>query len=308
MIFPLVGNSKINAAITCAIKENRLPHAILIEGDKGTGRHTLARFISSAAVCSGENPPCDECRNCKLFANDNHPDITITAPIDGKKNISVAQIRELRLDAFVKPHEARRRVFIIDNADSMNEQAQNALLKILEEPPETVMFILIAESKSAFLDTVISRCVILTLSCPDRQTAAEYISANTDFSEDDIINALDNKQNNIGNALKLLQGAADTKTGVAAEEYLERMLRSDIFGMLSISAPFEKSRIDAELFFKDLKYKTALRLRKSLNTPEARLLSGFYNELSSLEKSLITNVNLSLLFCTLASKSASQNK
>lgn len=308
MIFPLVGNSKINAAISCAIKENRLPHAILIEGDKGTGRHTLTRFISAAAVCSGDIPPCDECRDCKLLANNNHPDVTVTAPLEGKKNISVAQIRELRTDAFVKPHEAKRRVFIIDNADSMNEQAQNALLKILEEPPASVMFILIAESKSAFLDTVISRCVILTLSCPDKETAAEYIKSNTDFSQEDILNALDNKQNNIGNALKLLQGAADTKTGIAAEEYLECMLRSDIFGMLSISAPFEKSRIDAELFFKDLKYKTALRLRKSLNTPEAKLLSGFYNELSLLEKSLISNVNLSLLFSSLATKATVKTK
>ncbi len=302
MSFPLIGNTKIKSAITCAIKERRLPHAILIEGDKGTGRHTLARFISSAAICSGEERPCKECKNCKLFASDNHPDVTVTAPLEGKKNISVAQIRELRADAFVKPHQAEKRVFIIDSADSMNEQAQNALLKILEEPPASVMFIMIAESKASFLDTVISRCVILTLSCPEREAATEYIAGNTDFSQEDIINALSQKQNNIGAALELLNSNSDSKMGSAAEEYLEYMLRSDLFGMLSVSAPFEKSRIEAEQFFKDLKYKTALKLRANLGTANAKTLSCFYDELSSLEKSLISNVNLSLMFCTLAAK------
>lgn len=302
MSFPLVGNNKINLAISHAIKENRLPHAILIEGDAGTGRHTLARFISAAAVCSGEDSPCGECRDCKLWENDNHPDITVTAPLEGKKNISVAQIRQLRTDAFVKPHEAECRVFIIDNADSMNDQAQNALLKILEEPPQSVIFVLISESKAAFLETVISRCVVLTLSCPDFETALDYIKTHTEFSEEDIISALKERQNNIGKAIELLSGNADSKTGTAAEEFLAQMLRRNLLGMLTATAPFEKSRIEAEQFFKDLKYKTALKLKVSLNTSDARILSAFYTELCSLEKSLISNINLSLLFCTLASR------
>lgn len=302
MNFPLVGNSKINSALSNAIKENRLPHAILIEGDAGTGRHTLARFISGAAVCSGENKPCNSCRNCKLRSGDNHPDITVTAPLDGKKNISVAQIRQLRADAFIKPHEAACRVFIIDNADSMNEQAQNALLKILEEPPASVIFVLIAESKAAFLETIISRCVVLTLSCPDAETALDYIKNHTDFPESDIIEALKDRQNNIGKAMELLSGNADSKTGAAAEEFLQHMLRKNIYGMLTATAPFEKNRIEAEQFIKDLKYKTALRLKVSLNTSDARVLSAFYTELCTLEKSLISNINLGLLFCTLASR------
>lgn len=302
MNFPLVGNSKINSALTNAIREKRLPHAILIEGDNGTGRHTLADYIAMSAVCSGEIAPCLDCRHCKLAMGKNHPDITVTAPLDGKKNIAVIQIRELRADAFVKPHEAQRRVFIIDNADSMNEQAQNALLKILEEPPASVVFILIAESKAAFLDTVISRCVVLTLSAPDTETAANYIKSHWDFSEEDIISALSEKQNNIGQALEMLNGNASSKTSAAAEEFLEQLFRKNIYGMLSATAPFEKSRIDAERFFKDLKYKTAQKLRKQLNTEKAVTLSTFYSEICSLEKTLFTNINLSLLFCTLASR------
>ncbi|MEE1329623.1 MAG: ATP-binding protein, partial [Acutalibacteraceae bacterium] len=90
---PLVGNGRINDAVCSAVKENRLPHAIIIEGDKGTGRHTLAHFIASAAVCTAEIKPCGVCSSCRLAKAGTHPDIYFTAPDDGKKNISVAQVR-----------------------------------------------------------------------------------------------------------------------------------------------------------------------------------------------------------------------
>ena len=175
MSFPLAGNARIRGALTAAIESGRLPHAILIEGDKGTGRHTLAAFTARAAVCEGENKPCGECRGCRLEHAGTHPDIWTVAPEDGKKNITVAQIRSLRSEAYVKPHMSARRVFIIDMADTMNEQAQNALLKVLEEPPGSVLFILIAENKAALLDTVISRCTVLSLSPPEISEAEKYL-------------------------------------------------------------------------------------------------------------------------------------
>ena len=101
MSFPLVGNSKIALAIGNALREKRLPHAILIEGDVGSGRHTLSRYLSAAAVCSGDNVPCGECRNCELHKSDSHPDIMVTMPEDGKKNIAVSQIRALRNEAYI---------------------------------------------------------------------------------------------------------------------------------------------------------------------------------------------------------------
>ena len=113
---------------------------------------------------------------CKNAANHNHPDIIKIAPLEGKKNIAVSQVRELKSDAYIKPHMSQKKVFIIDYADTLNEQSQNALLKVLEEPPENVIFILIAETKASFLETIISRCVVLTLSTPERQTAVEYLT------------------------------------------------------------------------------------------------------------------------------------
>lgn len=304
MSFPLVGNSKIALALTNALAEKRLPHAIIIEGDIGTGRHTLANYISAAAVCSSDNSPCGGCKNCSLQKAGSHPDIAVTAPEEGKKNIAVSQIRSLKSEAYIKPHMASCRVFVIDYADTLNEQSQNALLKVLEEPPGNAVFILIAESKATLLETIISRCVVLTLSCPETEVALDYISKNTDYGTEDILSALNANQNNIGKALMLLQGNSDTKTSAAAKEYIEYMLRNDTWGMLSVTAEFEKSRIEADRFFKDLKYFTAHRLRSNPKSFKARSLSKFYSELCNLEKSLTSNINLSLLFSLLTATSA----
>lgn len=299
MSFPLVGNSKINLSISNALKENRLPHAILIEGDAGNGKHTLAYYLASFAVCSGENAPCGNCRNCNLKIN--HPDIAIIAPEENKKNISVAQVRELKNEAYIKPHMAKRRVFIIDYAHTLNEQSQNALLKVLEEPPESVLFILITESKASLLETIISRCIVLTLSTPEKQEALEYIKSVTDFGDTEISEALDNSKNNIGKALDLLSGKEDSKATAAAKEFIDFFLKGDSFGMLSVTAAFEKSRIETDAFLKNLKYYAAENLRNKPKSYNAKSLSRFYSLICELEKSLITNINLSLLFCTLTS-------
>lgn len=304
MSFPLIGNAKIKQSLTNAIKENRLPHALLIEGDAGTGRHTLAEYIAKAAVCSGENAPCGECNGCRLADSHNHPDISVTAPEEGKKNIAVAQIRGLKSETFVKPHMSQRRVFIIDYADTLNEQSQNALLKVLEEPPGAVVFILIAETKASLLETIISRCVVLTLSTPEHEAAREYLLQNTDFSAENIQEALKSVQNNIGQALLLLSGSGDTKTAAAAKEFLRRMRERDLWGMLQSASVAEKNRLDADRFFKDLKYYTARRLRDNTGSYEAKALSRLYTKLCELEKSLASNINLSLLCCTLVSTAA----
>ncbi len=302
MSIPLAGNAKVKSAIAAAIKENRLPHALLIEGDAGTGKHTLAKFIASAAVCSEENSPCASCKNCRSVSSGNHPDVSVTAPEEGKKNIAVAQIRQLKADCFVKPHIAKTRVFIIDSADTMNERSQNALLKVLEEPPGSTVFILIVETKAALLETILSRCVLLTLSPPETEVALEFIEKNHNYPKEDIISALQSCQNNIGKALLLLSGKIRTKALAAAKEYLDYMSAENLWGMLSVTAAFEKKRVEAADFFKSLKKETAERLCAKPAGDQAKALSRFYSALCELDKNLEANINLNLLFCTLVSK------
>ncbi len=304
MSFPLAGNERVKAAVLAAVAENRIPHAILLEGDKGTGRHTLMRFLSEAAVCGGENPPCGVCRGCHLAQIGTHPDITVTAPEDGKKNITVAQIRELRLEAYVKPHMADRRVFVIDKADSMNEQAQNALLKVLEEPPGDIIFILIAESAAALLDTIISRCTVLSLVPPEMPDALRYLVNNTEFSEEQIKEALKTTGGNIGAAKEALAGG-ETAAQSAAKRFSELLISGNEAEMLKITAQFEKSRVSADEFLKELKLSVAAEIKKNLrNTYSAKALARFYDSLAEFEDALKTNINLSLLFCALVCKAA----
>lgn len=303
MSFPLIGNLNVNTAVCAAIKERRLPHALLIEGESGTGKHTLSQYIAKAAVCGGENPPCGECRSCHLADVGSHPDISALSPADGKKNITVGQIRILRSEAYVKPHMAGKRVFIIDRADTMNEQAQNALLKVLEEPPESVIFILTAQSKSALLDTVISRCTLLSLYPPEGSAAEEYIKNTGKYTDEEIRSALLKTRNNIGQALCLLSGGEDSAEQAKAREFLRFMLSGNEFGMLKILAAYEKDRVGADKFFKELKYQTACLIRERReNIGTAKALNAFYGEFSRLEESLNTNTNLSLLFSAVASK------
>lgn len=297
MMFPLAGNEKIKSALLNSIGEKRLPHAIIIEGDEGTGKHTLARFITSAAVCENEDAPCGVCQNCHLADIKSHPDIAVTAPEEGKKNISVAQIRSLKNETFVKPHMSKKRVFIIDGADTMNEQSQNALLKVLEEPPGEIVFILITETKAALLETIISRCVTLTLSTPEKNQAKEFIADKYKYNPADIEDALEIADCNIGKALALLSGKGDSKTTAAAKEFLEYILRGDEFGALSVCAPFEKKRVEADAFFKDLKLQIVAKIKENLGKPQAKGLSVIYSRFPKYERSLLTNINLSLLFC-----------
>ena len=147
---------------------NPLSHAYLISGGAGDSRAALARRLTAAYLCQGSNPPCGTCRACRKAAAGAHPDVSLTAPLQGKQEISVEQIRALRSDVYVRPNEGARKVYVIHPADAMNPSAQNALLKVLEEGPAYAAFLLLAGEPGRLLDTVRSRCEPLSL--PPEQT------------------------------------------------------------------------------------------------------------------------------------------
>lgn len=142
----------------------RLSHAYIVSSTSQEKGYAVAMQLASMAVCSGTGRrPCGTCRDCRKAEKNIHPDIvTITRPVDDKgkqkKFISVDQIRDLKVDALVSPNEAERKVYIIREAEKMNTEAQNAALKLLEEPPKGVIIILCAENAKSLLVTVRSRC------------------------------------------------------------------------------------------------------------------------------------------------------
>ena len=151
------------ARLDALLAQGRWPQAVVLEG-AAEDTAALAWRMAQAAVCTGEGaPPCGACRGCRAAVARRHPDIVCLQGDGTPKSLAVALVRDMRAQAFVRPNEAPRRVFLLLDADCMNVQAQNAMLKILEEPPAGVLFVMTVASRSRLLPTVLSRAMILPL-------------------------------------------------------------------------------------------------------------------------------------------------
>ncbi len=175
-----VGNPQAKKQLAADIDAGRFPHALLIEGEAGSGRRTLAGIVARAAVCRGEGErPCGVCEACRKAA---HPDITLHGE---EAVLTVDDVRDLRNEACRVPNESAYRVMILCNAQGMTPQAQNALLKILEEPPRHLLFILTCENRTQLLETIRSRCVCMTLGAVDYAEAAPVLRARLPKASED---------------------------------------------------------------------------------------------------------------------------
>jgi len=177
----------------------RLPHAILLVGPVGVGKNAFAEQLAALLLCEALEPgltACGECDACRWLDAGNHPDFRRVAPEDdgeadpaaseksseksrkrGSSNIRIDQIRELESFVFVGSHRNGNRVVLVTEADAMNPAAANALLKILEEPPASVYFILISARSKSLLPTIRSRCRVLPFGAPDAAGAADWLHA-----------------------------------------------------------------------------------------------------------------------------------
>lgn len=157
-------SNSVEKSISAAMHSKRFPHAVILEGGKAEERMALAKKIAAALVCSsGGIVPCGACSACRKAAADSHADILVYSVEDKAKAFKVDIVREIRGKAYIVPNEADRKVFILENSHTMGNEGQNAILKILEEPPSYVNFILLCSTKSGFLPTVLSRSTVYNL-------------------------------------------------------------------------------------------------------------------------------------------------
>ncbi|HIU31306.1 MAG TPA: ATP-binding protein [Candidatus Caccousia avistercoris] len=160
----LVTNEELARRLSLAFGGERFPNAALLEGGSPELRRQLGLLLARAAVCSGQGErPCGQCPHCVKALAGSHPDVRVEGGGGAARSFHVETVRSIREDAYVKPNEAARRVFLLLEAQAMSEQAQNALLKVLEEPPPNVVFLLTAPSASALLPTVRSRAQLFRL-------------------------------------------------------------------------------------------------------------------------------------------------
>lgn len=159
----IVGHEEIIAHMQGAIRTGRISHAYILDGEPLSGKKTLAEAFAMALLCEGGEDACGTCASCRKVRGHNHPDL-LYVQHEKPDTITVGEIRrQLTGSAAIKPYSSRYKIYIVDEAHKMNVQAQNALLKTLEEPPSYVVILLLTANAQSLLPTVRSRCVTLRL-------------------------------------------------------------------------------------------------------------------------------------------------
>jgi DNA polymerase-3 subunit delta' len=160
----IIGQEHIKEHFVNAIETGKISHAYILNGEKSSGKEFIANVFAAALQCEAKDGrPCQECRSCKQASSKNHPDI-IRVTHEKPNTISVDDIREqVNSDVAIKPYSGSYKIYLIPEAEKMSQQAQNAILKTLEEPPAYAVFILMTTNVNAFLPTIVSRCVVLNM-------------------------------------------------------------------------------------------------------------------------------------------------
>ncbi len=179
----------------------RIVHALLFSGPRGSGKKTMANLFARAVLCESHGEkPCDVCPACKKCLGGTHPDVHIVAP--EKNTIKVEQIRTLTEELSLAAYEGGKKIAIIERADRMNESAQNALLKTLENPTGDVLFMLLTDAPGTLLPTVVSRCLQLRFRCLEVEDCARVLrSRGVEAEQAQLLSAL--AQGSVGRALEI---------------------------------------------------------------------------------------------------------
>ena len=237
----LLGNERLRETLSASLKKGHISHFYLISGPKGSGKHTLAKLLAQAILCQGESRPCGVCGPCRKIENGNHPDF-ITVEDPEHKNVAVKIVREIREDVFIRPNESAYKVYLFPQ--ELGIEGQNALLKILEEPPGHGVFILLTDNPEKLLTTVRSRCTELKLrSLPEkllhRQLKMDFPQAN----QEDITSAMFRSGGFLGQAREILEegGALPPQT----ESFVRSFCARDSLGLTQTLVPMEKWKRDA---------------------------------------------------------------
>ncbi len=321
----VVGHKDVIEYIQKAVTSDQVSHAYIINGERGSGKKMLANLFAMTLLCEKGGPdPCGHCHSCQQAATGNHPDI-IRVTHEKPNSISVDDIREqVTQTVDIRPYEGPYKVYIIPQADEMTPQAQNALLKTLEDPPAYVVLMLLTENADQLLPTITSRCVILKLRNIKDSLIKKYLveQMGVPDSKADMCTAF--AQGNMGRAITLANSEHFNEIreeAIQLLKYVDEMTLDEIIQAVTRCTSYNKMEITDYLdilmiWFRDVLYYKATRdiskvvFKDQIQAIEKRAEKSSYEGiqliLDSLEKAkarLRANVNfelvMELLFLTI---------
>lgn len=242
----IIGQESIKKHLQTAIKTGNLSHAYIINGEYGSGRQTIASALTKTIQCQSktdDTDACGVCTSCKQAESHNHPDIKYIT--HDKTSISVNDIREqLNNDISIKPYSSEYKIYIIPDANKMTEQAQNALLKTIEEPPVYAIIILLTENCDSLLPTIRSRCVTLTMNPVEKDKICTYLENKFQLEPEQAQIAANYCQGNIGKAIRFASSSDFIEMKNQVLKLLKNLDSMDIASIIDTIKEFSTHKND----------------------------------------------------------------
>ena len=246
----ILGHEQIIAHLQNAIEEDKVSHAYIFNGAEASGKMMLAEAFAMALQCEGEGKrPCLECRSCRQAADHNQPDI-IYVSHEKPNTIGVDDIRtQINNDIDIKPYSSRYKVYIVDEAQKMNQQAQNALLKTIEEPPAYAIILLLTTNADSFLQTILSRCITLNLKAVKEDKIKEYLMKHYQIPDyqADICAAF--SQGNVGKAIQLASSEEFGELKASVLQLMKRLEDIDLYEMTGAVKQIAEYKLSVNDYF-----------------------------------------------------------
>ncbi len=239
----IIGNEQVKKHFCDAIEQNKVSHGYILSGEDGLGKLTFAKTFAQMLQCeSEEEKSCGVCHSCKQCASGNHPDIIYVT--HEKTVISVDDVRDqINKDIIIKPYSSPYKIYIVDEAEKMSVQAQNALLKTIEEPPVYAIIMLLSTDGENLLPTIRSRCIQLNVR-PVGDEEMEYYLKEHGVEEDRISIIMKLARGNIGKALKMAQSESFYEMVDMIVKMLENVWKMDMLEMMNFLERLNKYKIE----------------------------------------------------------------
>lgn len=237
----IIGQEDNKALLQKAIENQKVSHAYIFDGEKYSGKKMLADAFAMALLCEKkELDGCDECRSCSQVKSHNHPDI-IYVTHEKINTISVSDIRsQVNNTVDIKPYASEYKIYIIDEAEKMNMEAQNALLKTLEEPPSFVRFILLTTNAASFLPTILSRCVTLQMKPVRKDKIEKFLMREYHVTDYQAKIAVAFAQGNVGKAIRLSTSSEFQEMKAGMIQLIRRLADIDMYEMSEVLMQMEQ--------------------------------------------------------------------